>query len=83
MTNRMDHTNCTHEATPKGRAWCRNAYRAAIKGLQAEYMAVASIDQADAQAIREYEAGVDLFSGRWGIDFHEAFNIIENGPVIH
>lgn len=33
--------------------------------------------------IREYEATVDLFAGRWGMDLADAYDLIENGPVVY
>lgn len=33
MTNRMDHTNCPHDATPAGRKACRNFHRANAQEL--------------------------------------------------
>lgn len=33
--------------------------------------------------IREYEATVDLFAYRWNMDLTDAYELIENGPVIY
>lgn len=81
MTNRMDHTDCPHDATPKGRAWCRKDRLDRIAKLQREYMVMS--DSGDVALIREYEAGVDLFAMRYGMDLHDAYDLIERGPVIH
>lgn len=32
--------------------------------------------------IREYEAIVDLFATRWGMELRAAYDLIENGPVV-
>jgi hypothetical protein len=83
MTNRIDHTNCRHVRTPKARAACRADLAAGgrnrrIAELQRAYM------QADAAELpwAEYEAMVDIFSMDFGIKFQDAFELIENGPVI-
>jgi len=33
-------------------------------------------------AIREYEAGIDIFAMNWGMDLADAYDLIERGPVI-
>lgn len=78
---RFDHTNCTHPATPKGRAWCREARRSDIRKAQAAHSL--AWDTNATPEIREYEATVDLFAMRWGMDLHDAYDLIENGPVVH
>jgi len=80
MTNRMDHTNCTHDATAAGRRYCRADRKMAIKCLQAAYMAAAVGN--DSELIREYEARVEIFSTNWGIELREAYKIVENGPIL-
>jgi hypothetical protein len=78
MTNRMDHTGCTHAATPAARKVCRADRRNQVKNLQRAYMDV----DAGTFAIAEYEAMVDLFSMRWGMDLRDAYQLIEEGPVV-
>jgi hypothetical protein len=39
-------------------------------------------DVNETHEIREYEATVDLFSMRWGMDLRAAYELIENGPVV-
>jgi hypothetical protein len=31
---------------------------------------------------REYEATIDLFSMRWGMDLHATYDLIERGPIV-
>jgi hypothetical protein len=80
-TTRFDHTECLHPSTPAGRRFCREDRKMAIKGLQAAYTEMEMSD--DTELRREYEARVDIFSQNWGMDLHAAYNLIENGPVIH
>ena len=83
---RIDHTNCRQVRTPKARAACR-ADRAAggrgrnlrIWALQAAYMHA----EAGNMPYADYEAMVDLFAGEFGIKLQDAFELIENGPVIY
>lgn len=80
MTNHADHN---HPATPAARKTCRNALRADIKKLQAEYMALPDfVTHENRTQVAEYEAGIDLFAGRWNMDLHAAYDLVEHGPVI-
>lgn len=79
-TTRFDHTTCLHPATAAGRRYCRADRKMAIKGLQAAYMEMEISD--DTELRREYEARVDIFSQNWGIALRDAYNLIENGPVV-
>jgi hypothetical protein len=81
MTNRMDHTDCLHPSTAAGRRYCREDRKMAIKGLQAAYTEMEESD--DDNLRREYEARVDIFSVNWGMPLADAYNLIENGPVVH
>lgn len=81
-TTRFSHTDCTHEGTPTGRRYCRDARRGQIRDAQKMYMEIA-VEDYNYTAIREYEATIDLFSMRWGMDLHAAYDLIERGPVIH
>jgi hypothetical protein len=80
-TTRIDHTDCTHEATPKGRAWCRADRKRRIADCQARYLAVE--DEPNFEGQREYEATVELLAGYLGVELHEAYQIVENGPVVY
>jgi hypothetical protein len=79
-TTRFDHTNCLHPSTPAGRRFCRLDLKMAIKGLQVAYLEMEASD--DAEVRREYEARVDIFSQNWGMPLRDAYNLIENGPVV-
>lgn len=81
MTNQMDHTTCLHPSTPTGRRYCRADRKMAIKGLQAAYMEMAQSD--DDNLRREYEARVDIFSQNWAMPLADAYQLIENGPVVY
>jgi hypothetical protein len=83
MTN-FDHTNCYHVRTPKARKACRadratGGRNARIAELQRAYV------KADAAELpyAEYEAMVDIFAGDFGMKLQDAFELIEEGPVIH
>jgi hypothetical protein len=77
---RLDHTDCGHALTPAARKRCRDWRNAKIKALQAAYMEM--MDDPNFSGQREYEAMVDLFSGQIGMDLHDTYNLIENGPVL-
>jgi hypothetical protein len=77
MTNRIDHTHCTHSRTPEGRKYCRNARVEAIRAAQKAYMDV----DAGTFPAAEYEAMVDLMVGRWFDTHDEAYNAVERGPM--
>jgi len=78
---RLDHTNCGHALTPAARKRCRDWRNDRIRAAQKAFMAAA--EDNDSHLIREYEAMVDLFAGQVGMDLHDAFDLIENGPVIY
>lgn len=84
MTNRMDHTDCSHDATPAGRKVCRADRRLDIMDAQARYVKIQGqpVGHDNFEEIREYEATIDLFSMRWGMDLHAAYDLIERGPVV-
>lgn len=84
-TTRFSHTDCTHAATPAGRRYCRDSRRDQIRDAQKRYSDLADMPRTDDEifALREYEATVDLFSMRWGMALRDAYELIENGPVIH
>lgn len=82
MTTRIDHTGCSHSATPKGRAYCRNLRREAIKAAQAQYNVVASVDQAERDQYDEYYALVENVAYHCGVELRQAYEIVENGPVL-
>lgn len=78
---RFDHTNCRHDATPAARGRCRAARRADIMKAQAAFRL--AFDTNASPEIREYEATVDNFAYRWNMTMADAFDLIENGPVVH
>lgn len=80
-TTRLSHTDCPHGSTPADRRACRNSRNAQIKAAQRMYMEVAEDPNLAGQ--REYEATVDLFAMRWRMDLADAYQLIENGPVVH
>jgi hypothetical protein len=81
MTTRSDHTDCSHDATPKGRAWCRNMRNQAIKKAQQAYTALWTVETPDQGAYDEYYALVDDVAYRLGVEVREAYTIVEDGPV--
>jgi len=86
MTTRLDHTTCSHDRTPAARGRCRKLRLAQIKACQQEYMKIADMTGAtddEVFAIREYEAGIDIFAVNWGMDLADAYALIERGPVVH
>lgn len=80
MTTRIDHTNCSHDRTAKGRAWCRNERNRALVNAQAAFLKASETN--DIEAIIEYRATVDQFAYVSGISLDEAYNQVENGPVL-
>lgn len=80
MTNRMDHTNHDHSATPAARKVCRDAYYGQIQKAQHVYLDVMADPDFAGQS--DYEAMVDLFAMCWGMDLYDAYQVIEKGPVI-
>lgn len=76
----MTHTDCTHETTPAARRRCRAARRSDVMAAQAAYRVACDVNET--HEIREYEATVDLFAGRWGMPLADAYELIENGPVV-
>lgn len=81
MTTRLDHTNCGHALTAAARKVCRDRRNGYIRQAQRAYLAV-DLDP-DFAGQNEYEAMVDLFSMRYGMDLHDAYALIERGPVVH
>lgn len=77
---RIDHTNCLHPRGAFERKHCRADRQAAIKACQVRYMEVA--DDLNFAGQREYEAMVELLSYRLGVDLLDAYQIVENGPVM-
>lgn len=76
----MTHATCNHEATPAARRRCRAARRADIMAAQAAYQK--ACDSNEIPEIREYEAMVDIFAYRWSMDLADAYNLIEQGPIV-
>lgn len=83
MTNRIDHTDCTHDRTPKGRAYCRNMRRDAIMRAQAAYADLWAVQAGSPEKHDEYYALVDDVRFRLGVTLSEAYDVVERGPVIH
>lgn len=79
-TTRFDHTACTHDSTPAARRRCRARRVADIREAQAAFQK--AWDTNDTFEIREYEAIVDTFAFRWGMELRAAYDLIENGPVV-
>lgn len=80
---RIDHTNCRHVRTPKARAACRadlaaGGRNARIAELQRAYMKAEEAGMPYA----EYEAMVDIFAMDFGMNLQDAYELIENGPVL-
>jgi hypothetical protein len=82
MTNRIDHTNCSHDRNAKGRAWCREMRRDAIKTAQEAYAKLWTLDGQAGETYDEYYAFVDDVRFRLGVTLTEAYAIVENGPII-
>lgn len=80
MTTRLDHTNCGHALTPAARNRCRTWRTDRIRQAQRAYMIV--VEDPNFTGQREYEAMVDLFASQTGMDLHDAYTLIENGPVL-
>ena len=79
-TTRFDHTACRHTATPAGRKACRARRTADIR--EAQDLFKKAWDTNATPEIREYEATVDTFAFRWNMTMADAFDLIENGPVV-
>jgi hypothetical protein len=79
-TTRFDHTACDHRATPADRKACRVLRRSWIARLQTVYLQVDLEYTFD--LMREYEAMVDLFAMRWGMELSAAYDLIERGPRV-
>ncbi len=84
MTNtaRINHTDCSHDATPRGRAWCRKMRTDAIKTAQAAYLDLCTRDENTAAAFDNYYALVHDVSFRLGVELRDAYEIVENGPLV-
>ena len=82
MTNdaRFSHTACTHDTTAAARRRCRARRRTDLMEAQAAFQKAWDVNETF--EIREYEAIVDTFSYRWGMDLKAAYDLIENGPVV-
>lgn len=78
MTN---HTGHNHPATPAARRACRNLRNAKVREAQKAFSA-AALDN-DSALISEYEALVDSFAMTYGMDLNAAYDLIENGPIVH
>lgn len=76
----MTHTACTHDATPAARRRCRARRRSDLIAAQAAFQTAWDVN--DTHAIREYEAMVDTFAYVWNMDLADAYELIENGPVV-
>jgi hypothetical protein len=81
-TTRIDHTNCSHDRNARGRAWCRETRRDAIKRAQAAYGALWTLETPAGEMYDEYHALVEDVIFRLGVDRAEAYDIVENGPVV-
>lgn len=80
--NRIDHTGCSHDRTPKGRAYCREMRRDAIKRAQEAYMALWTVGTPAGEAYDEYHALVEDVIFRLGVERAEAYEIVEHGPIV-
>lgn len=80
MTTRIDHTDCSHDSTPKARAWCRADRVRRIKECQTRYLEVAADPNFSGQS--EYEAMIDLLAGFLGMELRATYDLVENGPVL-
>lgn len=78
MTTRIDHTNCSHDATPAARKWCRDNRRDAIRQAQHAYL---DCEEGKVESA-EYYAIVELLSYTLGVSLDEAYEIVENGPSL-
>lgn len=78
MTNRMDHTDCSHEATTRARTSCRTGRRDVLRAAQRGFMD-ADIEAITWDAYRELVCTVAL---RFNIEVRDAYELIENGPVV-
>lgn len=81
-TTRIDHTGCSHDRTPRGRAWCREMRRDAIMKAQAAYAALWTVEEQAGETYDEYYALVDDVRFRIGCSLTEAYAIVEKGPVV-
>lgn len=79
-TTRFDHTDCSHDRTPAARGRCRARRASDIREAQAAFQVAWDVNETF--EIREYEAIVDLFATRWGMELRAAYDLIENGPVV-
>lgn len=78
MTSRIDHTNCSHEATSKARQVCRDRRREALREAQQMYLDC----DLTGTGWDNYYATVEMFAGLIGVALDEAYDIVENGPVV-
>lgn len=77
MTNRIDHTRCTHTATPSARAACRRIRRDDLATARAMFMEMEGTGiEAD-----EYDAFVDLVALRFGLSLDAMYDLIEHGEL--
>ena len=74
----MTHTTCSHDRTPAARKACRAARRDAIKRCQVAYAGAEN----GTLEIAEYEAMIDLLSGKLGVALADAYLIVEEGPIL-
>lgn len=81
-TTRIAHTNCTHDSTPRGRAWCRGVRKDAIRRAQAAYTALWAVQAPAGEAYDEYHALVSDVAFQLEITTDAAYEIVENGPVV-
>lgn len=82
MTNRIDYTLCTHSRTAKGRAWCRDNRKDAVRKAQQAYDGLCKVDTPAYGEYNEYYALVDHVAYVMGIDLTAAYDVVENGPVV-
>lgn len=79
MTNsRIDHTGCSHTATPAGRKGCRENRVRALREAQQMFLDC----DATGTGWDEYYATVELYAGLVRVTLDEAYDIVERGPVI-
>lgn len=78
-TTRIDHTGCSHTATPKARAACRAERNRRIREAQQMFLVLVP---GDTPAWDAYNATVDSLSYFLRVPFADAFVIVEDGPVI-
>lgn len=79
---RINHTDCSHDSTARGRAWCRDNRRNVVRAAQAAYMTLWTVQTPSHDDYDTYYALVDDVRYCLGGTLREAYELVENGPVL-